>query len=88
MSVYDDVVELIFNDNVRDFYDRIDNTRDLKDINIFNDLAYNSLSFIQLIIDLEQTFNIVIPDDYLLMENLSTVSQVCDMVSILLERDL
>lgn len=81
MNTYDTIVSLIFNEDVRSHFDQWDDLRDLTQINIFDDLSFDSLEFVQLIIDLEQAFDIEIPDEYLLMDSLSTVEKICQVVN-------
>lgn len=86
MNIYNTVASLIFNDNVQSHYDQWDNLHDLTKINIFDDLAFDSLEFVQLVIDLEQAFDIEIPDEYLLMDSLSTVEKICQVINEILDR--
>ena len=81
MNTYDTIGSLIFNEDVRSHFDQWDDLRDLTQINIFDDLSFDSLEFVQLIIDLEQAFDIEIPDEYLLMDSLSTVEKICQVVN-------
>lgn len=45
------------------------------------DVVNSSLLFISMIIEIEQEFNVEIPDDYLDMEKLSTLSDLERMVN-------
>ena len=40
----------------------------------------DSITFIQIIIDIEVEFSILIPDEYLLMEGFNTVSEIANIV--------
>lgn len=74
------IIELIgknSNDNL--FEDIV--VDNISDVNLFDDLGYDSLSFIKLIVDIEDIFKIEIPEELLLMENFSTITQVEETVN-------
>ena len=41
----------------------------------------DSITFIEMIIYIEEEFDILIPDEYLLSEKLNTISKIADLVS-------
>ena len=44
------------------------------------DLGFNSLNFVELVIDLETEFNIEIPPEFLSIEEMGNVSDILNMV--------
>lgn len=44
------------------------------------DMGMDSLIFIQLILDIEDLFNIEFPDEYLLLEDVKNIRTLCDIV--------
>lgn len=61
------------------------NNLNLKDIDIETDFIeennIDSITFIEIIIYIEEEFDILIPDEYLLSEKLNTVSKIANLVS-------
>lgn len=55
--------------------------------NLLFDLGYDSIRFIQLILNLEEEFKIEFLDEYLLMEKLSTVENIYNAVSNMIQGD-
>lgn len=49
-------------------------------INLINDLGMDSITFITLIVDIESSFDITIPDDLLRMENFQKIDDVVRIV--------
>jgi acyl carrier protein len=41
----------------------------------------DSLGFIEMIVHVEQTYNISIEDDYLLIENFDSIDKLCDYIT-------
>lgn len=56
----------------------------LEYVDLTDDLGMDSISFISLIIELESTFDIQIPDDWLLMEKFQNYTQIYSAVEELL----
>ena len=58
------------------------------DIN-FNvgDYITDSIMFVSFIIELEQMFNIEIPDEYLVVDRLQTFDDICHMVELITEKN-
>lgn len=48
-----------------------------------SDYVTDSLSYISLIVELEQSFDIEIPDDYLMQGKLETFQDICNMITTL-----
>lgn len=80
MHTDEKILNLILEGFEQDFIESLYNITDMKDINIFDDLGYDSIKFIQLIVDLEEYFKVEIDDDMLLMENFSTIKQITDLI--------
>ena len=84
----------IFNKFKREVDKLIDNiiektTNSLKNLDIYIDNTevdfilennIDSITFIHIILNIEEEFSIIIPDEYLLMENLNTISKIADLV--------
>lgn len=49
-------------------------------VDLIDDLGMDSILFLSVIIELETTFGIIIPDDLLLMDNFSTIEKICSLV--------
>ncbi len=80
MEIRDRICELLFDKiDLTDY--QLDKDTMIEDINIFDDLAFDSLQFIQLIVRIEDAFGIEIDDNTLLFENFSTLSTIIDTVS-------
>ena len=75
------LLDLIFKDYDVTLRESICSNIEIHDINIFDDLGFDSISFIQLIVDIERNFEIEIDDNMLLMENFSTVGQIENIIS-------
>lgn len=54
-------------------------------VDLIDDLGMDSITFISIIIDIEDKFNIVIPDEKLLLEEFRTFENVLNIVSELLD---
>jgi len=46
----------------------------------------DSITFVEIIINIEEEFSILIPEDHLLMENMNTISKIADIVEELQEK--
>ena len=49
-------------------------------VDLIDDLGMDSMIFLSVIIELETTFDIIIPDDLLLMENFREIDTIVDIV--------
>lgn len=85
MNIYETIKALVFNDSAQNYLGNVEEPSNINNINIFDDLGYESLSFVQLIIELEEAFDIVIPDDLILMNSFDTIGQIHDIISNLLK---
>jgi acyl carrier protein len=45
----------------------------------------DSITFIEIILSLEEEFSVLIPEDYLLMENLDTVGKIANLIEKLID---
>ena len=75
------IMNLVLNDVADEFIDIINGKSSGEDINLFDDLNYDSIKFLQLIINLEESFQIEFNDEVLLIENFSTVAQIKHLIS-------
>lgn len=48
-----------------------------------SDIGLDSLTFIRVIVDLEEEFDIEIPDEYLLSAEMNTISKMADVIAML-----
>jgi len=48
----------------------------------------DSITFIEIIINIEEEFSILIPEEYLLMEEMNTVSKIANIVNELVNNNL
>lgn len=49
-------------------------------VDLIDDLGMDSMLFLSVVIELETAFDIIIPDDLLLMGNFSTIDKICSLV--------
>ena len=49
-------------------------------VDLIDDLGMDSVSFISIVIEVESLFNIIVPDDMLLLECFRNVDQICEVV--------
>ena len=49
-------------------------------VDLIDDLGMDSMLFLSVVIELETAFDIIIPDDLLLMGNFSTIDKRCSLV--------
>ena len=52
----------------------------LEYVDLIDDLGMDSMLFLSVVIELETAFDIIIPDDLLLMGNFSTIDKICSLV--------
>lgn len=88
MHTEEKILNLILEGFEQDFIESLYKNINMKDINIFDDLGYDSIKFIQLIVRLEEYFKVEIDDDMLLIENFSTINQIKNSMEKLIEREL
>lgn len=75
MQTKEKIIELVGKNLEKNIIENI-MFEDIYNANLFDDLGYDSLAFINLIVDIEGAFKIEIPDELLLMENFFTIAQV------------
>lgn len=75
MQTKEKIIELVGKNLEKNLIENI-MFEDIYNANLFDDLGYDSLAFINLIVDIEGAFKIEIPDELLLMENFFTIAQV------------
>ena len=49
-------------------------------VDLIDDLGMDSVSFISIVIEVESLFNIIVPDDMLLLECFRNVDKICEVV--------
>ena len=49
-------------------------------VDLIDDLGMDSMLFLSVVIELETAFDIIIPDDLLLMGNFSPIDKICSLV--------
>ena len=79
MKISEKIVALVFNkDNLMDY--QLGDMNEIMSINIFDDLGFDSIQFIELIISIEREFNFEIDESVLAMGNFSTIRQIVDFI--------
>ncbi|MDR3046759.1 MAG: phosphopantetheine-binding protein [Bacteroidales bacterium] len=73
--IHDDVIEKIL-DNLKKFDINI---ADLE-ADFITENNIDSITFIEIIINLEEEFSILIPEEYLLIERMNTVSKIAEVI--------
>ena len=81
----DDIIHIILQDSDESYINSLLNIKDVKEIHIFDDLNYDSIKFIQLVVKLEEKFGLEFPDEYLQMDRFSTIDQIICVVTDLME---
>ena len=80
MKARERLMALVFdNFNLPDY--QLGNIDEIMDINIFDDLGYDSIQFIELIVKIENEFCIEIDESTLFMENFSTIEKIVDLIN-------
>ena len=62
------------------FNDKGFNIEIIEHVNLIDDLGMDSITFISLVIEIEASFGIAIPDDMLLMESFNSVDNIASIV--------
>lgn len=52
----------------------------IENMDLYLDAAMDSLTFISIIIEIENVFDIIIPDDLLIMDKFRNFKKICDIV--------
>ena len=63
-------------------YDMPDDSEIVYSKHIYEDYAIDSISFINIIVEIEEAFGISIPDEYLDMDMLGTIDDICNVVQL------
>lgn len=79
------ILELIFN-SADKMIDTVINDEEILEINIFDDLGFDSIRFIELIVGIENKFQVEIDDDLLTMANFSTIARIIENVTSIMSR--
>ena len=74
MDIFNKTKELVYNEIKEG---EIDLTPDLK----LSEIGVNSITFIKIIVTIEETFDIEFEDDYLDYEQFDTIQDVCDYIA-------
>lgn len=83
MEIKDEIIEIVgalFEDNVEKSIVGI--------VDLYEDLGMDSILFISAIVKLEEKFDIIIPDELILMENFSSVDKITKIVVEILNNKL
>ena len=79
MDVREKIIALVFDKyNLPDY--QMGDIDEVADINIFEDLGFDSIQFVELIVKIENEFNIEFDDDVFIMENF-TISNIVNIVN-------
>ncbi len=76
----DKIISIILQDSDENYVNSLLAVKDVREIHIFDDLNYDSIKFIQLIVKLEDAFELEFPDEYLQMDRFSTIDQIINTV--------
>lgn len=57
------------------------------DADLLIDNQVDSISFVELLVEIESVLNIVIPDQYLSMENFSTLNRIIETLGTVISND-
>lgn len=81
------VKQIVYN-NISDFDSiHIESAQDIEDTyNLIQDLEYDSIDLVNLIVELEKEFDIEFSDHELLLEKLETVQGICECVQCMLSK--
>ena len=52
----------------------------LEYVDLIDDLGMDSMTFISIVVEIEFVFNIIVPDDILLMENFKNVNNIVGII--------
>ena len=63
-------------------YDVVGDDEIINSNNIYDDYAIDSLSFINIIMEIESELGISVPDEYLSMDMLSSVENICNALEV------
>lgn len=77
----ENIVEVI-NSVIKDY----EVTKEQTDLD-FSEVGMDSISFIKMIVILEEEFNVEIPDSFLLFSEMNTVNKIKDILNSLIETD-
>ena len=83
IKLIDNITEKITN-NLRTLDINVDNTTS----DFITENNIDSITFIEIIISIEEEFSILIPEEYLLMEEMNTVSKIANIVNELADKKL
>ena len=62
------------------FYDQENDFDMIESVNLIDDLGMDSITFISLVVKVEDTFSIEIPDEILLMENFKCIENIVSII--------
>lgn len=85
MILKDEIINIILQDSDESYINLLSDVKEIDEIHIFDDLNFDSIKFIQLIVKLEDSFDFEFPDEYLQMDRFSTVNQIINTVVELME---
>lgn len=74
---------IIRNLNLQEIDDEI-----IENMDLYLDAAMDSLTFISLIIEIENVFDIIIPDDLVIMDKFRNFQKICDIVEKITEEKM
>ena len=81
MNIDEMILQLLLDETTTQYRTHILDEPALDEINIFDDLGYDSIKFIELIIELENVFEVEIPDNVLAMDYFSTFGQIRGVIN-------
>lgn len=78
------ILDLIIEDLDPSFVDTVLANTEIEDLNIFDDLGYDSLNFIELVIKLESAFQVNFDESSLFMDNFGELREIVRAVESLI----
>lgn len=84
MSIKDSVLNIIFSEFEEDYILSLYDSFDIDSIDVFQDLGYDSIRFITMIVELESRFHIELPDQYLSMDDFGKIGTIVDIIETLI----
>lgn len=86
MNVESEVQKIIFDGFDEYYVSSIYNNYEIEDVDIFEDLGFESIRFINMIVNLESKFGIELPDEYLSDENFGKIGEIEKVIKSLKEK--
>lgn len=87
MDTKEEIQKIIFSSFDELFISYIYDNYVVEEVDIFEDLGFESIKFISMIVELESKFSIEIPDEYLSESNFSKVGEIEKIILSIMENE-